>query len=193
MQQNDQHRWEPIDLTIHLEHIYHLCWRYADFHLFVISPTLRSCPARLILPEASSANSKNLEFVYPIVDAGDRFSTSKATEMYTAGMSMCKLYFTIEKIFALLIQRLEEHEIDLDQEEIQIAFSGHELAQRKGFEVSINMIQNIIVKNYEPGAWGDRYLKIMQEFVNRGYGYPAQAPRHTYRNFPDVHSNDRVG
>ena len=44
---------------------------------------------------------------------------------------------TIEKMIFLLIERLKSGGIS-EETEVQVAFGGHELAQRKGFESIIN-------------------------------------------------------
>jgi hypothetical protein len=168
---------DPVTL---LERVYQLWWHWADFSLFVIDPTINAIsPPNIIAPELIPGTS-DYEFVYPIIDHGYKLMTSKAPEMFVAGMSMCRLYFTIEKMMFLLIERLKNAGIATDTE-VQIAFGGHQLAQRKAFESVINLQYNVIVTNFEPGEWGDRYLEIVKRLSDKGYGYPSETPRDNYR------------
>jgi len=169
------------DPVARIEIIYQLWWHWADFQLFIISPTIDVIsPPLIILPEHCT-DSEELEFVYPIHDHGYKLSASKAEDMFSAGMSMCKLYFTIEKMIFLLVERLKTGGIATDTE-VQVAFGGHELAQRKGFESIINLSYNVVVTNFDPGPWGERYLQVVKRLADKGYGYPPEAPRDTYRH-----------
>ena len=175
---------DPISL---IEKIYQLWWRWADFELYVISPTIAVIsPPLIILPE-SIPDSDELEYVYPILDDGYRLRTSKAEEMFSAGMSMCKLYFTVEKMIFLLVERLKTGGVS-PETEVQIAFGGHQLAQRKAFESIINLNFNVVVTNFDPGPWGERYLQIVKRLADKGYGYPPEAPRDSYRHLPNATS-----
>ena len=80
----------------------------------------------------------------------------------------------------LLVERLKSGGVSTEAE-VQIAFGGHELAQRKGFESVINLVHNVVVTNFEPGRWGERYLEIVKRLSEKGYGYPSEAPRDVYR------------
>ena len=93
---------------------------------------------------------------------------------------MCKLYYTIEKMIFLLIERLKEGGIDKDTE-VEVAFDGHELAQRKCFDSIINLSYNVVVTNFDPGTWGERYLAATKRLADLGYGYPPESPRDIYR------------
>ena len=168
---------DPIAL---IEKVYQLWWYWADFHLFIISPTIDAITPPLIIPAEALPNSSELEFVYPIHDHGFKLSTSKGEEMFSSGMSMCKMHYTIEKMIFLLIERLKSGGI-APETEVQVAFGGHELAQRKAFEVIINLQYNVVVTNFDPGVWGERYLQIVKRLADKGYGYPPEAPRDTYR------------
>ena len=172
---------EDFRFLVDMEMIYQLWWRWADFHLYITSPVVQPCAVRRVLPPEVIVDSDAQEFAYPIVDYGDRFSTSKALDFYTAGMSMHKLYCTIEKMIALFIERIKSQGISVDQE-VQIAFSGHELAQRKGFESVINLSYNVVVTNFDPGVWGEKYLQLVKNLADKGYGYPSPAPRDVYRH-----------
>lgn len=174
--------YDPIDIV---EKIYQIWWHWADFQLYIINPTIDPIlPPDILLPE-SLGDDGDVEFVYPIHDYGFKLITSKAPEMYSAGMSMGKLYNTIEKMVYLLIERLKAGGIDMETE-VQIAFGGHELAQRKAFESIINLNYNVVVTNFDPGVWGERYLRNVKNMAEKGYGYPPGAPRdyrsHTVRS-----------
>ena len=168
---------DPISL---IEKVYQLWWHWADFHLFIISPTIDVISPPLLIKPELLPNSEEYEFVYPIHDHGFKLSASKGEEMYSAGKSMCKLFYTIEKMIFLLVERLKTGGVATDTE-VQIAFGGHELAQRKAFEVVINLSYNVVVTNFDPGTWGERYLQSVKRLADRGYGYPPEAPRDSYR------------
>ncbi|OGV40650.1 MAG: virulence factor [Legionellales bacterium RIFCSPHIGHO2_12_FULL_42_9] len=168
------------DPVVLIERLYQLWWHWADFSLFIIQPTIEVIVPPIIIPPASLPDSNELEFVYPIHDYGYKLMTSKATDMFIAGMSMCKLYYTIEKMIFLLIERLKSGGVSTEME-VQVAFGGHELPQRKAFESVINLNYNVIVTNFEPGNWGERYLEVVKFLSDRGYGYPPETPRDNYR------------
>lgn len=163
-----------------IERVYQLWWHWADFELFVINPTIEVVSPPVVLSPEKIPDNDLLEFVYPIHDHGYKLSTSKGEEMYSAGMSMCKLYYTIEKMIFLLAERLKTGGVDVETE-VQIAFGGHELAQRKAFESVINLSYNVVVTNFDPGVWGEKYLQTVKQLADKGYGYPPEAPRDTYR------------
>ena len=163
-----------------VEDVYQLWWYWADFELAVITPTIEPISPPVILNPEPLPDSNELEFVYPIHDHGFKLVTSKGQEMYSAGMSMCKLFYTIEKMIYLLVERLKTGGIDAETE-VQVAFAGHELAQRKAFESVINLNFNVVVTNFDPGLWGERYLQIVKRLADKGYGYPTEAPRESFR------------
>lgn len=161
-----------------IDKVYQVCWHWANFELYIVDPFIEPIsPPVLIQPE--SLGEGEYEFVYPIADQGYRLSTSKAQEMFSAGMSMCKLHFTIEKMISILIERLKLGGIS-SETEVQVAFGGYEKAQRKAFESIINLNYNVVVTNFEPGIWGERYLKAVKIMAERGYGYPSESPRQPY-------------
>lgn len=167
------------DPSVLAEQLYQMWWRWADFELFLVSPTLNPIlPPRIISPERI-LNTTEYEFVYPIHDFGFKLVTSKSSEMFSAGMSMCKFYYTIEKMIALMIERLKTEGIS-SEDEVQIAFSGHELGRRKAFESIINLNYNVVVTNFDPGSWGEQYLQVLKYVADKGFGYPSQAPRDIY-------------
>ncbi len=171
---------DEVDPVTRAERVYQLWWHWADFHLYVISPVISIISPPLVIPAETLPESKELEFVYPIHDHGYKLSTSKGEDMYTAGMSMCKLFNTIEKIINLLVERLKTGGVS-HEAEVQVAFGGHQLAQRKAFESIINLGYNVVVTNFDPGVWGEQYLQIVKRLADKGYGYPPEAPRDSYR------------
>ena len=174
---------EGDDPIARVEMVYQLWRHWADFQIYVISPTIPAITPRIVIePELIEGSNSEYEFVYPIHDHGFKLSTSKALDMYSAGMAMCKLYYTIEKMIALLVERLKTGGVSGDTE-VQIAFGGHELAQRKGFEAVINLTNfNVVVTNFDPGIWGERYLQVVKRLADKGFGYPPESPRDTYRH-----------
>lgn len=169
---------DPIDMA---EKVYQLWWRWANFEVYILDPVLEVfSPPHIIKPD--QFENGEYEFVYNIIDHGQRLVTSKAEDMYSAGMSMCRLYYTIEKMIVLLIERLKQSGVD-SETEVQIAFDGHELAERKAFESIVNVSGfNIVVTNFNPEEWGERYLQTIKRMAERGYGYPKEAPRTIYRD-----------
>lgn len=166
---------DPVAL---IERVYQLWWHWADFELFIVSPTIPAVSPPIIMEPELIPGSNEREFVYPIHDHGYKLTTSKSQDMFTAGMSMCKMFYTIEKMIYLLIERLKSGGVD-EETEVQIAFGGHEIAQRKAFESVINLSYNVVVTNFDPGAWGERYLQTVKRLADKGYGYPRPAPRDT--------------
>lgn len=162
------------------EMAYCLNWRWADFQLYVISPVFAANIPPVVIPPEPLIDGSGIEFVYPIHDYGFKISTSKAEDMVSAGMSMCKLYYTIEKMIFLLIERLKANGVSTDTE-VQVAFSGFIGAQRKGFESVINLNYNVAITNFDPSDWGDQYLETIKRLADKGYGYPEGAPREIYR------------
>lgn len=162
------------------EAVYQLWWRWGDFELIILDPILTTFDPPVWHQPEPIQNSQELEFVYPILDYGNRLMTSKQDELFSAGLSMCKMHYTIEKVITILMERLKAGGITSDIE-VQIAFGGHELAQRKAFEVVINLDYNVVVTNFDPGKWGERYLNIIKGLGEKGYGYPTKAPRDNYK------------
>jgi hypothetical protein len=172
---------DDFDFLSQIEIVALLWWQYADFHLYVTHPMLeRFSPPKTIFPEKLE-DKKQLEFVYSITDYGDQLSASKGEDFYTAGFSMCKLYYTIEKMIAVLVQRIKDEGIG-EETEVQVAFGGHEFAQRKAFESIINLKYNVVVTNFDPSEWGERYLENVKRISKQGYGYPTETPRDMYRH-----------
>ncbi|MFC3908876.1 virulence factor [Legionella dresdenensis] len=167
---------DPLALV---QKVYQLWWHWADFSLYILTPDIEPIiPPVVIEPEIIPGTS-DYEPVYTIYDHGNKLSTSKAEEMFIAGMSMCKLYYTIEKMIYILVERLKSGGIATETE-VQVAFGGHELAQRKAFESIINLSYNVVVTNFDPGRWGEAYLQNVKRIAEK-YGYPPEAPREIFR------------
>ncbi|KTD66581.1 virulence protein LvgA [Legionella santicrucis] len=167
------------DPVVLVERVYQIWWRWADFQLYIVSPFIDIVsPPAIIKPELIPGTDE-YEFVYPIHDSGSKLATSKSVEMYNAGMSMHKLYMTIEKMIYILVERLKKEGVATDTE-VQVSFGGHLLPQRKAFESIINLAYNVVVTNFDPGEWGERYLQIVKQNADK-YGYPPESPRDTYK------------
>ncbi|MCR9192905.1 MAG: virulence factor [Gammaproteobacteria bacterium] len=160
--------------------VFLLWWDWAYFEISIVTPNFPIYEPPKLVPPAAIKGSDELEFVYDIHDYGNKLVTSKGAEMYSAGMSMCRLFYTIEKMIAILVKRLQDEDVD-GGTEVQVTFDGHLLAQRKAFESIINLAYNVVVTNFDPGAWGERYLEIVKRLVERNYGYPSEAPRDIYK------------
>ncbi|KTC87930.1 MULTISPECIES: hypothetical protein [Legionella] len=164
---------DPVAIV---ERVYQLWWHWANFELYIVTPSITPISPPIILEPEILPGTNEREFVYNIDDHGFKLVTSKGEDMYTSGMSMCKLFNTIEKMIYLLIERLRSGGVD-EETEVQVAFGGHILAQRKAFESIINLTYNVVVTNFDPGDWGENYLQIVKRLADRGYGYPSPAPR----------------
>jgi hypothetical protein len=81
----------------------------------------------------------------------------------------------------LLIQRLRSLNID-EKKEVQVALDGHEVSLRMAFERIINLPDNLVVTNFNPGAWGEWYLKTVKRLSDMGYGFPLPAPSQGYKD-----------
>jgi hypothetical protein len=168
---------DPIAIA---ERVYQILWHWADFHLFITTPHIEIISPPIVIEPENIPGTADIEFVYPIHDSGYKLSTSKSEDMFSAGKSMCKLFFTIEKMINILITRLKSGGVNMETE-VQVAFGGHEIAQRKAFESIINLSYNVVVTNFDPGEWGERYLENVKRMADK-YGYPPEAPRETYKH-----------
>ena len=160
--------------------VFVLWWHWAYFEITVTSPSLPTYNPPKIVHPALVSGTDDYEFAYDICDRGYKLSTSKGEEMYSVGMSMCKMFYTIEKMIYILVKRIKDEGINTEAE-VQVTFDGHLLAQRKAFESIINLNYNVVVTNFDPGSWGERYLEIVKRLSDRGYGYPSEAPREIYK------------
>lgn len=160
------------DLLAYLEYLW-MIW--ADFSISITSPLIEPISPPIVIPPLVNEEGKK-ERVFCINDEGFRLSTSRGEEAYSLGQSMFKYFNTIEKMIKLLVERLKTGGIDKETE-VRVAFFGFELGQRKAFESILNLEENVVVTNYDPGEWGDRYMKNILELAERGYGLPPSSPR----------------
>jgi hypothetical protein len=172
---------DDIDLLDQVSGVYKIWCNWAFFQIEILTPNIDSREVVEIIHPELVSETNELEFVYPIFDYGNVLSTSKGSEMYTVGASMCKFYYTIEKMIAILIKKLKDSTGEDAEIESEISFDGHQLGQRKAFESVINLNQNVVVTNFDPGEWGEKYLQIIKKLSEKGYGYPPEAPRYNYR------------
>ena len=71
-----------------------------------------------------------------------------------------------------------------NNDEVKVFLDGHILCKRKMFEVIINLSENWVVMNFDPGQWGNNYLDGLQKLYKRGYPYPPSAPRTVFQHKP---------
>src|SRR3990167_560539 len=100
--------------------VYQLWWQWADFEIIILNPTFPELTPPHIIAAEPIPNSHEYEFVYPIHDYGYKLLTSKQEDALSAGHPMCKLYYTIEKMIAMLIEKLEKSGT-APETEVQIA------------------------------------------------------------------------
>ncbi len=142
---------------------------------------------KIFVPQGVDGNPEEMEFVYPIYDFGDRLIASKGTESLFVGQSMIKMFYTIDKMISIWYEKIKQKDESGGKKgkggssEVKVYLDGFELCLRKAFEVIINLADNWIVMNYDPGEWGNRYLDILQKLNEKGYSYPPPAPRDYYR------------
>ena len=141
----------------------------------------------VIKPQTLEEDVHAFEHVYTIFDFGDRLITSKVTEYQIENQSMLKMFYTIEKIIAIMHDKIKKIEgggsvSDDSQKEFMFYLDGHLLCLRKAFEVIINLPDNWLVMNFEPGEWGNSYISALQRLREKGYQYPPPAPRDIYRH-----------
>lgn len=96
------------DPVVLVERVYQIWWHWADFQLYIVSPFIDTISPPVIINPELIPGTDEYEFVYPIHDSGSKLATSKCAQMYHAGMSMHKLYMTIEKMIYILIERLKK-------------------------------------------------------------------------------------
>lgn len=138
-------------------------------------------------PESLQESPHTEEFVYPIFDYGDRLISSKGSQTLFSGQSMIKMFYTIDKMITIWYNKIKSLEENGGRKgsphgEVKVYLDGFDLCLRKAFEVIINLSDNWIVMNYDPGDWGNRYLDILQKLNAKGYSYPPPAPRDYYRH-----------
>lgn len=121
-----------------------------------------------------------LEYVYPIYDFGDRLLASKQSDSELNQTSMIKMYYTIEKMVMLWSEKIKA--IDVESGELFFYLEGHTYCLRKAFEVIINLPDNWLIMNFDPGEWGNNYLATLQRLRKKDFAYPPPAPRDFYRH-----------
>ena len=171
------------DPNVLLVHVLHISQNWADFHITVVSPFIEPIHPPIIHQPEKLEETEEVEHVYAIHDYGYKLSASKSEDMFSSGLSMAKLHNTIEKMIYLLVERLKTGGVG-DETEVQVAFFGHESAKRKAFESIINLTLNVVVTNFDPGEWGESYLERIKIMADKGYGYPKESPRDTFRHSP---------
>ena len=165
---------EDIDSEVAMHYLWML---WADFHLSVTWPIIAPIdPPEIIMPSIREDDGKT-ENVYPILDLGYKLSTSRGGEGVYQGYALNRYYNTIDKMITMLLERIKSSGELSAEDEIRVAFEGFILGQRKGFESILNLEENVLVVNFDPGDWGERYMKNVLEMVERGYGMPKAAPR----------------
>jgi hypothetical protein len=172
---------DDIALLSGVSGVYQLWGNWAYFELIINSPIIDELVPAVII-EPAIVDNDTFEFVYPIVDFGNKLITSKGEDMYSVGTSMCKLYYTIEKMIGILMDRVKSSGGGNEElKEVLVEFDGNQLAQRKAFESIINLNHNVVVSNFDPGTWGEKYLATIKRLADKGYGYPSEAPRDIYK------------
>lgn len=171
----EDERRDVLNLDTYIETLYYLWILWADFHLYIVSPYIEPIHPPLIIEPQFVEEHGEYEHVYAIHDAGYLLSTSRQQDIVLGLRSMNKFFNTIEKMIRILVERLKTG--GFDEQEVQVSFRGHELGQRKAFESILNLTENVVVTNFEPGEWGERFLKNIEEMAKRGYGLPKSSPR----------------
>jgi hypothetical protein len=164
--------------------LYLLSVYWIDFHLELAWPEIpEKIPAVVIEPKHDPVSGV-VENVYPIVDHGTRFSTSRGDDVVRGLSTTGKFLDTVDKMVALAIERAFERSDGEGGEggeggedskpylEIHIRFGGHELAKRKAFETLAGREENVYVLNYDPEKWGELRLKMIETMTKQGYGVP---------------------
>lgn len=168
---------DDIELVDAINYLWTL---WSDFHISVSLPFIPYQEKATIIEPDVDSKTKQVEQVYPIFDYGNKMSTSRGEDLILGHRTMGKLYNTIEKMIGLMVKRIKEHQLPEGgdtQPEARVAFAGHELGQRKAFESVINLEENVVVTNFDPGTWGDKHLQMVKELADRGYGLPKPSPR----------------
>lgn len=137
---------------------------------------------KIYKPEPTIEDPQILEYVYDIYDYGDRLIASKNDDYLN--FSMYRMFMTIEKMVAIMTEKIAAVTQDLDNppEDWIFAIDGHEYCKRKLFEVIINHPENWLIINYDPGQWASTYLNGLKLLNQKNFPYPASAPRDSYRH-----------
>ena len=161
-----------------LDYLYYIWMIWGDFELYIIEPLIEPISPPVLIPP-DTLEDGFLEYVFDIHDEGFRLSTSRGQDALSIGFNMLKFFNTIEKMIAILVERLKTGGIDKEQE-VRVAFYGHELGQRKAFESILNLEENVVVTNFDAGDWGERFMNTVLTLVEQGYGPPHHSPRKSY-------------
>jgi hypothetical protein len=163
---------------------------YAEIRIEDARLTLKNQPV-VIKPAPLVDDPKNNEFVYPIFDYNDRLITSKSLSHEEEGMGMYKMFQTIEKMILIMHRRLADLNStgQSSNDEVRVFIDGQILCKRKMFEVIINLTENWVVINFEPGQWGNNYLDGLQKLYKKGFPYPPAAPRTSFQHKPGTTAN----
>lgn len=179
-----------MDEALLMEAVNYLWILWADFSVYINEPYVPMESEPTVIEPEFDSKTNTYEYVYPIYDYGDHLTTSRGKDMIKGSRSTGKLFMTIEKIITIMISRIRKHQQELGEEdqgdegssaqgpESRVAFAGCILGQRKAFESIINLKDNVIVTNFDPGAWGQRHLQNIKTIADRGYGFPKPAPRY---------------
>lgn len=158
---------------------------YASLEIRIDDPRFALTEEPVVIKPAPLEDDPNqLEFVYTILDYGDRLMASKQSENQIEDLSMLRMYYTIEKMICVMSEKLHKIEPTKNEDlekEILFYLEGHQLCMRKAFEVIINLPDNWVVMNFDPGTWGNNYLATLQRLRDKNFDYPPPAPRDYFR------------
>jgi len=163
---------DGADLSQYLVYLWLL---YANFHLMIVAPHIEAKNPPVFISPDYDEKENTYESVYTIVDHGYAFSTSRGEDAALGSTAMGKLYRTIQKMIRLFIARVAEVRGGGGEanEEIKVALFGHELGRRKAFALIMNEEKvNVNVVNFDPVAWGERFIENLKYMVTSGHGAP---------------------
>lgn len=167
---------DSADLPADIAYLW-LLW--ADFHLYVVEPLIPRIEIPIIIEPEFDQITKTNEFVYPIYDWGNSFSTSRGVDLAKGLRSTGKLFNTIDKIVWQVLKRVEKmteesggKEEGAETPEIRVAIYGPDPCRHKALATILNLPQNMLVVNCGPGKWGDYYLHTIKKLSELGYGLP---------------------
>jgi hypothetical protein len=151
------------------EDVDYLWGLWADFSVYLVSPQIHAqFPPKWHEPAQGA-------FEHPFLDYGNELKVSRGEDLALGLRTYGRLMNTIDTMMDLIIQRAHqamgttEGEGGLGEHEIQVAFNGFEILQRKAFRVCIESESNVLVTNFDPGEWGERQLRCFNELVEKGY------------------------
>jgi hypothetical protein len=176
------------EVSILSDYLQYLWMIYADFQLMIVSPFVDTLEPPVLIPPEYDKENKIYENVYPIMDHGYAFRTSRGEEMVLGTTAMGKLYNTIHKIIQLVMKRLKEgsggEEKMNPDTEIKLALFGYELGKRKAFALSMDLEENVNIVNFDPRVWGERFIANLKNMIASGKGYPKDLKRVSERVSP---------